>query len=1639
MAAGPVFPGFIRVEYKTDGSAKSKFLAEAAQLSGEVKKPFSEAFDQIGKMVDRVSGKFRDGNFKLEVDVTTLREASAKAEFTAAKLAALRDAALSIAGANKDQSASTLAFTKGLQVQAAEAERASQAARDQLTAYTNLQAALDTTARKNDALAKSYRDLAIAQGRQLADSQTTRLPTQKLVFGADALVSGQGSLDRAAVSGVKLEQVLGRVANKGKEVTAALREAAAAADKAANVEVGPKRANPGPTNARSGADALVAGKASLDRAALSGARLEDVLGRVATKGKEVTAALREAAIAAEKAAAEQGKALNGPKPANAAPQSTRFGADALVAGQASLDKAAISATTLEQVLGRVANKGREVGAALAEAERAAADAAKEREAAEAAASAAAEKVKAQASDELKRLAEAADTLNARLNPAIGIQQRYNNEIENARNLLKAGVIDQNLYAQAVQSAAEDQASALKVLEAAQEQANQSAKRGTSEQQNVINSIRSQRVAFVQLGQQMQDVVVQAQMGTSAITIFSQQVPQAAFALSGLEGNANETLDKVGEFATFLSGPWGAALFAATAFLGPLVFEVLGFGNAADEAKGKTYDFTNGLDGLVLSANEATSAFAQLSKEISSAISLQGDFLKSRAIAAEQGKREFSALYQREQAELKVLKDRVTDLNPFNDLNPGEIYRMNTLAANQTRLKGIIDEAGIGVSNSRIALAQQRALEAADPRAAIEGRYRRQVGELEKRFRRSIDAGNDPLAKATGQDSLTDAEYQSELTRLTIAKDKEIDALKKTRTRKGPDAGKEAERAARAAQRLGEFGEDAGKKIANIRDSFSAIPPEVERINKASRELDDIISDLMNRKPEGFEALKSEAEALKASLADGVVTQALDGMAESADRQLKIQELLLSGRDADAAALQNIWAIEEKIGSEEELRTKAQALILQGRTEEAAVLTRIANQYPRIRSEVQAIADAEQKRIEAMRKAQEMQQVFLDATRDVRSEVEGILGGYRSLGDLGATLRRSFQQIQGKILTEQIFGDMFRDLDRYVKEQTGIGSSVDMLKTETERAGDAAGTLADELLGAARRISTAGTGATAAAGFGSSSILGGWGNIGVPPLLRKPANENYDPNGPIVVTANKPGAARRVMDLTPEEFFRKMGQDVGAKWAAQLEPLLGKKFAGNIGGVIGGILEGQATTGTGFGAILGGLKELKGLPDALSEALGSAFAGAQAGAQIAGLGNSLGLGMSNTGAQIGAAIGTAVFGPAGGIAGALAGGMLKKIGSTGAGGILGLVLSKVSKGYAVASNGGVTTGGNRTQAANSGSAANSLNDSLSTIARAFGSSLGNYAVSIGTRSSGYIRVSASGSTRVGDKSFAKNGGSDLLYDGKDMQEALRIALKNAIEDGAIQGIKAGTKRLLSIGSNIDAQVEKALKFEKVFKDLKQIKDPVGFALDELNTEFKGLIDVFKEAGASAQEMAQLEELYGIRRKEAIKQATEAALGPIKSLLDSLNIGSEFYSLRDRQASAQAIYNPLAQRVAAGDMTAYAEFSDAAQSLIEINRQIYGSTSQFFDFVDQVKALSQGTLDREQAKIDAATASDSPFTQLAAQQQATTSAIDAQTEALIAAIGGRLDTMNSNLIAALRAAAANNNTVQYTGLFAPGGAW
>lgn len=124
-----------------------------------------------------------------------------------------------------------------------------------------------------------------------------------------------------------------------------------------------------------------------------------------------------------------------------------------------------------------------------------------------------------------------------------------------------------------------------------------------------------RAGMQSLGFQLQDVAVQFASGQRAGTIFAQQLPQVAGALTQIAQAGGNTAGVLGRFATFMSGPWGVAVGVAAAVLPPLIAKLW---ETADAAKGaedalddlikkrrenaaeatKTYEAEKGLNALI---------------------------------------------------------------------------------------------------------------------------------------------------------------------------------------------------------------------------------------------------------------------------------------------------------------------------------------------------------------------------------------------------------------------------------------------------------------------------------------------------------------------------------------------------------------------------------------------------------------------------------------------------------------------------------------------------------------------------------------------------------------------------------------------------------------------------------------------------------------------------------------------------------------------------------------------------------------------------------------------------------------------------------------------------------------------------------
>lgn len=792
----------------------------------------------------------------------------------------------------------------------------------------------------------------------------------------------------------------------------------------------------------------------------------------------------------------------------------------------------------------------------------------------------------------------------------------------------------------------------------------------------------------------------------------------------------------------------------------------------------------------------------------------------------------------------------------------------------------------------------------------------------------------------------------------------------------------------------EFGEDARDKIAGIAEQFSKVPSAVQSAIKTTRQLDDIIDDLARKKPVNFEATIADAKAAKNAIADAIVRPFEDAQ-RNADRQFEIQRLTLAGRNAEAAALESIFTLEDKLGSEEVLRAKAVELVAKGRTAEAAVLQQILAAYPELKQQARDLAELEEQRGRALERAREIQGAYLDATRSIRGEVEALLSGTGKLGNF----KQIFRQLQGRVLTEKLFGPIFKEIERAVLKDTGVDAAVDKLAKDTTRAGNSALAFADTLDLATRRIAGATTGGAtlgnanaAGAGLGFlAAIVGGAAGIGAG---GNTTQGGLQPNGDILVPRDRL-PKDSVAGMTPATYAELVANSLTRPLLKGLDGLIP-----GLSGVIGGALSGYVTGGL-PGGVLGALKEIPGIPDKLKGVFGKALEGAQTGTAIAGIGKALGIKTSTTGAQIGGAIGSALPIPGGQIIGSIAGGLiggLFKRAKTGT-----ATLSIGSDGVQVGSTGG--NSGSRTKAAST--AGDSVSDSLNRIAQQLGGSAdGPISVSIGIRDKNF-RVDTAGT----GKTKKSAGAIDF---GQDQAAALKFAVADAIKDGVITGISAGAQRLLQGGKDVDRQLQKALDFEGTLARAKALRDPVGAALDTLDKEFTRLRSIFTEAGASAAEYADLEKLYGAERAQAVKQATESLTGSLRGLLDDLTVGNDALSLRDRKSAALAKFDPLEARVKAGDTTAFDDYADAARSLLDIERQFSGSQGGYFSLLERVKATTQGRLDGFDAIAASSIGRDSPLSSnpLPIDNANVVNAIADQTTALLDGLGVKLDALISN---------------------------
>lgn len=1001
------------------------------------------------------------------------------------------------------------------------------------------------------------------------------------------------------------------------------------------------------------------------------------------------------------------------------------------------------------------------------------------------------------------------------------------------------------------------------------------------------STRAQRFAYVQLGQQMQDAAIQAQMGVNPLIILTQQGSQAAYAMIGLGG-------RIGWVAEKLAGPWGAAVLGATTALGLLYGSMSKTSSETDRARSSNIDFSNSLTASIGLVGNYTNAIDQLTNATRSLINTQALMIdNTRAFsqnAASQLRTELSSL----DAEISRIRGNQNPVLDFLFTNTDN-FRLPVLQDRRAEIQKQLNQVNEALASAQTAYEARRADEAADPMAAARGRIQRERALLEQRREFTIRGNGVPLADS-GIQTISEADFQREM---TLLRQRENALGKKD------NSARDAERAARAMDRLRESGEDASKKIANITDRFSDIQPEVAAADRALRELNDLATDFALKKPPNYAAIQQQLAAAQAAVEkyrNDALNKPMKDYLDQAAQAAAIDDLIMQGKDGQAQALRDAIALQQKQKrlSEDDLQT---------------VLNTV---------------QAERQRAREMEKIQQKQQAYLQAVSGVRSAISGGIAGAITGqgGNILKGIEDSLANLFATRLTDRLFGGIFDSLETAIR-----GGAEDV-----RDAGDALTLVLRDLgkdITAVRREITGETGG---------------GTVNVPP-----ANDNGE--GPDIVVTG-----RRVLKTDP---YTALGNELTRLLDRHLDKL-GKFFSEHSDAMGVGVLSGQVLLGSSnskIGSAVGG---------ALGEAVGE---------------------------KIGKKM-TGILGDAMGPLGTIAGGLL--------GGLVGGLFTKKNYGSAVITGGSasdiVSSGTNGGRAQQAGTLANSVQQALANIADQFAVGVGAFNVSIGTYKDKY-RVNTTGGAKMGGSS--NNAAYGIVDFGDDASAAIAYAVLDAIKDGALDGRRAGTKRLLTANDDINVGLSKALKFEQVFKDLKRYTDPVGAALDEVNNKFRLLKDIFKEAGASAQELADLQDLYGREREDALKQVTEQLTGGLKSLLSELTTGDSGLSLRERLANAQAEYDPLAARVAAGDQSAYDAYSDAARTLLDIKRQIEGSGEGYFATLDQIVAMTKGAITAEEAKINAATGGATPF-----DTTPIVNATEQQTQAIIAGLGPWLAQIAAN---------------------------
>ena len=841
----------------------------------------------------------------------------------------------------------------------------------------------------------------------------------------------------------------------------------------------------------------------------------------------------------------------------------------------------------------------------------------------------------------------------------------------------------------------------------------STRKSSLDLQLATRSSGAARAGMQQLSYQVGDVTQQFALGINPMTIFAQQSGQVAQAVALMGSSAQGSATKFGKFASFLGGPWGAAIIGATSIAGVLISSLYNAETASDAATaganaladaqsslGDIFDFTSG---AIQSQNELLLANARLKAANlrADAVTKRASFQDTLASSGDQSARSML---------VGLGVQGAPNAPSTRELRKQQIEVNNLLR--QVRGGTLGADRGVQIAEkldiSRLAISRNQLLQS--------------IIDIT-----SADA-SDEAARLIDK-SLDQGELASELRRSSKPK-------KPPRERKGPDLAKQA---AREAERLDTMADRAAESIARINAAFDDQPTLVDRAAKAVRDLDAVMKDLNDPKnakldPAEKARLIAEAEAAKFQ-AGNAVNAELNRTIEANEKSLNLLSLQARGLGDQAEVLRRITEQDERLGLtaalkkleqqriEAELQLTAEKATNGERAEAQAELTRIAattgdiaKKQDRLRTLTEQTVEAERRYAAEAARTQHLLDARLDTVRAAYTGIEDILSGQGTAGNLLDNIKGSFDRLRGASLADAIFGDAFDQLADKAAHNTPLGKATDALRGEVDRNTGSLGDLASAIEASTARIAKAG------------------GLPGVADTVGGAANDNS--GEPTIVVQGRP---IRYDSSSINELADAMGISIAGPLTQGLNQVFGTSFFSHLqntfGGAVSGYAKGGAVGGM-LGALQGGVTDLfkgglisekfsKGLDAALDGALG----GAQTGQQISGLANALGIKLNGTGSSIGGAIGSFIPIPGGEIIGSILGGLV--------GNLFG---GKKKYGTAALGGSGSSIAGNDNDArSGAGTLGDSVTSTLDRIVKQFDAKLGSYAVSIGTYKDEY-RVS-----------------------------------------------------------------------------------------------------------------------------------------------------------------------------------------------------------------------------------------------------------------------------------------------------------